>query len=186
MNINNLPAPTDRPRRRGRPPKFGRPARLVAVTLPHDVVDWLEALDPDVGRAIVHLHDQSVRRASRSPRPPSPLAELVDVGEGRALIVVDPKLVRGLAGVAAIPFGEGRAFLALEPLWTMADLELSVVDCLDRGGAEAGRLDALARFRDQLRGWRTDRSLAMEPRAIIVASRRPKAKGAAGERRRTP
>jgi len=174
MNIKRLHAPPDRPRRRGRPPKFGRPARLVAVTLPHDVVDWLEAVDPDVGRAIVHLHDQNARRASRSPRPPSPDAELVDVGEGRALIVVDPKLVRGLAGVAAIPFGEGRAFLALEPLWTMADLELSVVDALDRGVADAGRRAALVQFRDQLRAWRTDRSMTLAPRTIIVAGRRPK------------
>jgi len=101
-----------------------------------------------------------------------PAAELVDVGEGRALIVVTPALVRGLAGVAAIPFGTGRAFLALEPAGTMADLELSVVDALERGAMDAGNRDALAEFREQLRGWRTDQSMALEPRAIIVAGRR--------------
>jgi hypothetical protein len=85
-------------------------------------------------------------------------------------------MVRSLAGVAAIPFGEGRAFLALEPFWTMADLELSVVDALDRGVADAARRAALVQFRDQLRGWRNDRSVALEPRAIIVAGRRPKAR----------
>ena len=159
-------------RRRGRPPKYGRPARLIAVTLPHDVVDWLTAIHADIGRAIVLLHDQRTRRDPRAPSPQPPNAELVDVGDGRALIVVDPKLVQGLAGVASIPFGEGRAFLALEPSWSMADLELSVVDALDRGIAEAGRRAALVQFRDQLRGWRTDRSMAMEPRAIIVAGRR--------------
>jgi hypothetical protein len=146
----------------------------VAVTLPTDVVDWLEALDSDVGRAIVRLHDQIAPRASRPPRPPAPSTELVDVGEGRALIIVDPKLVRGLAGVAAIRFGEGRAFLALEPLWTMADLELSVLDALDRGVADAGRRAALVQFRDQLRAWRTDRSITLAPRTIIVAGRRPR------------
>jgi hypothetical protein len=149
----------------------------VALTLPNDVVAWLAAIDPDVGRAVVHLHDQTLDRARRAPRPEPPSAELVDVGDARALIVVDPKMVRGLTGVAAIPFGEGRAFLALEPSWTMADLELSVVDALERGVADTGRRSALAKFRDQLRGWRTDRSIALEPRAIIVASRRPRGSG---------
>jgi hypothetical protein len=160
-------------RRRGRPPKYGRPARLVAVTLPHDVVDWLASLDADVGRAIVRLHDVQARRESRSERPQAPGAEFVDVGDAGGLIVVDPKLVRGLAGIAAIPFGEGRAFLALDPSWNLADLELSIVDALDRGVADAARRTALLRFRDQLREWRNDRSLALEARSIIVAGRRP-------------
>lgn len=158
-------------RRRGRPPKFGRPARLVAVTLPNDVIDWLASVDPDVGRAIVRLHDTAARRGPREAAPAAPAAELIDVGEGRALIVVEPGLVRGLDGVAAIPFGEQRAFLALQPTWTMADLELSVVDALDRGIADAERRAALAEFRDQLRAWRTDRAWSLDARTIIVASR---------------
>jgi hypothetical protein len=170
-------------RRRGRPPKYGRPARLVAVTLPNDVVDRLVSVDPDIGRAIVGLHDLFVRRGPREPAPAAPSAELVDVGEGRALIVVDPGLVRGLAGVAAIPFGEERAFLALEPSWTMADLELSVVDALDRGTPDAKRRAALAEFRDQLRAWRTDGALTLDTRTIIVVGKRAKRRSAGG---RTP
>ena len=172
MNKKLPVGPPGLSRRRGRPQKFGRPARLVAVTLPNDVVAWLESLDTDVARAIVRLHDETLDRGPRRPGPTPPAAELVDVGEGRALIVVAPALVRGLAGVAAIPFGGGRAFLALEPGWTMADLELSVVDALERGAMDAGNRDTLAEFREQLRGWRTDQSLALEPRAIIVACKR--------------
>jgi hypothetical protein len=170
---SKLPAKApERRRLRGRPPKFGRPARLVAVTLPTDVVAWLEALHPDIGRAIVRLHDEALHRDPRPAPMKAPAAELVDVGESRSLIVVDPALVRGLSGVAAISFGEGRAFLALEPHWTMADLELSVLDALERGPADNGRSRALAAFRDQLREWRTDEAMTMEPRAIIVAGRR--------------
>ena len=164
------------PRRRGRPPKYGRPARLVAVTLPHDVVDWLASLDPDLGRAIVRLHDRMNEGPARAGHEDRLGARLVDVGEGRALIVVDPALVHGLAGVAAIPFGSGQAFLALEPSWTMADLELTVGDALDHAGADEPRRTALAAFREQLRAWRTHPSLLIEPRAIIVASRNPKRK----------
>lgn len=160
-------------RRRGRPPKFGRPARLVAVTLPNDVVSWLEAIDPDVARAIVRLHDEALHRGPRPAPAKKPAAELVDVGGSRGLIVVDPALVRGVSGVAAIPFGESRAFLALEPSWTMADLELSVVDCVERENAGERARGDLTAFRDQLRAWRTDPSMAMESRAIIVARRRP-------------
>ena len=70
------------------------------------------------------------------------------------------------------PSEQGRAFLALKPAGTMADLELSVVDALERGAMDAGNRDALAEFREQLRGWRTDQSMALEPRAIIVACKR--------------
>ena len=181
MNKKIPGGPPGLPRRRGRPPKFGRPAKLVAITLPNDVVAWLEGLDPDIGRAVVRVHDQSRHRETRSPGHEPPAAELVDVGEGRALIVVAPHLVQGIAGVAAISFGQGRAFLALEPSWTMADLELSVVDALENGVTDAGRREALLLFREQLRVWRTDASMALEPRAIIVASRRP----GKSERRRT-
>jgi len=149
----------------------------VAVTLPNDVVSWLEALDRDVARAIVRLHDEALHRGPRPTPRRKPAAELVDVGESRGLIVVDPALVRGLSGVAAIPFGEQRAFLALEPSWTMADLELSVVDCIERerAGDDARRADLKA-FREQLRGWRSDPSITLEPRAIIVAGKRPATK----------
>jgi hypothetical protein len=171
--------PPDQPCRRGRPPKYGRPARLVAVTLPNDVVDWLASVDPDVGRAVVRLHDLMVARRGPRERDQAVLRpELVDVGDGRALIVVNPDLVQGLNGVAAIPFGEARAFLALEPSWTMADLELSVVDALDHGIADTKRRVALTEFRDQLRTWRTDRSTAFDTRTIIVASRGQKGKPA--------
>jgi len=165
-----------RPPRRGRPPKFGRPARLVAVTLPTDVVAWLERRNPDLGRAIVGLHDAAARGEPREGPADPPVSELADIGEGRALIVVDPALVRGLAGVAAIRFGEGRAFLALEPAWTMADLELAVADCLEAGVGDDRRRRDLAAFRQQLRAWRTDRSITMASRAIIVAARRARRK----------
>jgi hypothetical protein len=148
----------------------------VAVTLPHDVVDWLASLDPDLGRAIVRLHDQLHETPTRSAEEDTLSGRLVDVGEGRALIIVDPALVHGLAGVAAIPFGAGQAFLALEPSWTMADLELTVVDALDHAAADDPRRAALAAFRDQLRGWRSHPSLLTEQRTIIVVSRSPRKK----------
>ncbi len=63
MNRKLPVEPPERRRRRGRPPKFGRPARLVAVTLPTDVSITLEP------RAIIVAGRRPVtKRDRRLPR----------------------------------------------------------------------------------------------------------------------
>lgn len=52
--------------RRGRPRKYGRPARAVTVTLPEETLARLSAIHADVGSAIVHLVEQ---RAPARPQP---------------------------------------------------------------------------------------------------------------------
>ena len=48
---------------RGRPSKYGRPARAVTVTLPEDILDRLSAVHTDVGSAIVNLVERTRPRA---------------------------------------------------------------------------------------------------------------------------
>ena len=60
--------------RHGRPPKFGRPAQLVTLTLPQDVVAWLESVDADLGWAVVKLFERAVREARTIERPVVELA----------------------------------------------------------------------------------------------------------------
>src|SRR5689334_20287038 len=74
--------------KRGRPPKFGRPGRVVAVTLPEEVVQGLRRVDPDLGWAIVRLFQKQARPAGPPPRAVAD-AELVSVASGRALIAVN-------------------------------------------------------------------------------------------------
>ena len=50
----------------------------------------------------------------------------------RALILVPPDVFDGLDGVSVIRLSDGRGFLALQPGKGYADLELAVVDRLDR------------------------------------------------------
>ena len=90
-------------RRRGRPLKFGRPSRLLTITLPHDVVGWLQGVHPDPAWAIVSLYNRLVRPGSRAPRQARPRVELAGLTGRRALIVVDPAIYRSLPGVAVIP-----------------------------------------------------------------------------------
>jgi hypothetical protein len=158
-------------RRRGRPLKFGRPAQLLTVTLPQDVVGWLQGIHPDPAWAIVSLYNRLVHPGSRAARRARPRVELAGLTGRRALIVVDPAIYRSLPGVAVIPVAAERAFLALETGRGVADLELAILDRVeDRRTAPAERrnLEALLR---EVRGWRRSRGYRFSSRSIIIVER---------------
>jgi hypothetical protein len=156
--------------RRGRPPKFGRPGHVVAITLPEEVVRGLKRLHSDLGWAIVRLFE---RRAPRVLRRRNAVGDsaLVSVSRGRSLIVVNRAVFRKLAGVNVIPLHDDRAILALDRDAGVADLELAVVDRLSNGSLSARERTALAGLRAQLRRWRADPALSCQIRSIIVIER---------------
>ena len=171
------------PKRRGRPPKYGTRSKIVAVTLPEDVVSELETIQEDLGWAIVRLVEQRRQRHSGVATPAKPAkerpaaaahdlapAELVATGSGESLIVVNSAVVRSIPGVQMIPLSDTEAFLALEPGKGMADLELAVQDQIEalRPGAKAR--EGMARLLNRLRQWRRDRSLTFHTRTIILVS----------------
>jgi hypothetical protein len=173
--------------KRGRPPKFGRPSRLLALTLPDDVVAWLQEINHDPAWAIVSLFDRQHRRPPAREKP-HPDVQLVGIGSRRALIVVDQAAFGALRGVSVIPLSAGRAFLAMEHGRGMADLELAVVDRLDEPGVTPAEQRALSSLRQHLRAWRHDPALTCATRSIIVIERgktpiktRARAKAAAGK-----
>lgn len=153
--------------RRGRPPKFGRPAELITVTLPRDIVEWLSGLDPDLGWAIVKLHELTTK--GRQKRPIQ-VADLVQLPGHYALILVQPEPFKNLEGVSIIPLADGRGFLALEGGRGVSDLELAVIDRLDAGSLETVERDALNHLRLLLKKWRQE-GIRFESRSIIVAQR---------------
>lgn len=153
--------------RRGRPLKFGRPARPLTVTLPHDVVAWLERLHPDPAWAIVRLYE----RARRAAAPPaSEPVELVQLPGRRALILVRPEGFGGLPGVSLIPLQDGRAFLALEAGRGLADLELALLDRSEDARATPRERANLAAVRARIKAWRQE-GVRFETRSIIMAQR---------------
>jgi hypothetical protein len=163
--------PPSRPARgtRGRPLKFGRPAQLVTLTLPDDVVAWLTAMDADLGWAVVRLHERSLKTEQKRQNS---LADLVQLPGRRALILVKPQSFENLKGISIIPLADGRGFLALDPGKGVADLELAVIDRLDEQGLPASERADLQFLRQQLRSWR-DEGTEFESRSIIVAKRDP-------------
>jgi hypothetical protein len=166
----NQPATT---RPRGRPPKFGRPSQLVTLTLPDDVLAWLKTLHADPAWAIVKLHE----KADRRQRKPIALAELVQLPQRRALILVNAEALKQLPGVAIIPLSDGRGFLALDAGKGVADLELAVIDRLDTRGVQKAEREALQALRERLREWR-QQGVRFEARTIIVANRAPQGEAA--------
>ncbi len=152
-------------RKRGRPPKFGRPGQVVALTLPEEVVAGLRRIDRDVAWAVVRLYEKEARRTPAAPPEPA-VAELVRITERRSLIIVNRAEVSKLPGVTIVPVSATRAFLALAPGLGMSDLELAVSERLDDGIDERER-KALTRLRAQVRRWRRDRGLRFHTRAII-------------------
>jgi len=140
----------------------------VTLSLPDDVIAWLESLDPDPAWAIVGMFEKArTRHVPSAPRAP---AELVQLPGKRALILVAPDVFDGIAGVSVIRLSDGRGFLALQPGKGYADLEVAVADTLDAPGVTPERRQALAQIRALLRDWRHS-GLDFESRSILIVER---------------
>jgi hypothetical protein len=160
-------------RTRGRPPKFGRPANLLALTLPQDTIDRLQAIDPDLGWAIVKLVEGRghVVPDTDAGEEPSDV-ELVPIGTEQFLIVVRAhEAFASLPGVDLVPLGHGRAFLAFERSRSIESLELALIDRLEDDSVSLDDRARYASFREVLRGWRHDDTLVFEERAIVMVHR---------------
>jgi hypothetical protein len=156
--------------RRGRPTKFGRASRVVALTLPEDVLTALRQVHPDPARAIVKLVEGGAEK-SYVRHDPKPLAELVKVGSRRSLIVVDRWAFQNLPAVSLIPISEDRAFLAFEKGKDSGALELELIDRLEQPAVNRAQHAALKELRTCLREWRHDPALKFMFRSIIIVER---------------
>ncbi|HEY7058143.1 MAG TPA: hypothetical protein VH458_16520 [Vicinamibacterales bacterium] len=141
---------------------------MVALTLPREVIESLQASHSDLGWAIVKLVEKT-----RPPtdHQPSPNARLAEVGAGASLIVVDPAIIQDLPAVRMVPLSDHEAFLALAPGQGMADLELAVIDQVERLKPNTPQRRAAESLRDQLRAWRLDRRLRFESRSIVLVTK---------------
>ena len=156
--------------RRGRPTKYGRPARAVTVTLPEDVLARLSGVHTDIGSAIVSLVEKRGPIRSKPIRP----AEVTRYGN-RAVIVVTPgPTLRRLRGVQLVPVGDGRALISLAASTSISSLELQVRDALERMSPSNREREGLQALADILRRSRGPRDFTSEARTIIVLAWRGK------------
>jgi hypothetical protein len=157
MGFRNRPA-------RGRPPKFGRRARSVTLTLPTDVLERLGAIDTDVSRAIVGL----VERTPRSTRRVVPPAEVANYGSRAVILVTPVPILKKLPGVHLIPAANGRALIALDHPHSIPGLELGVREMLEDRALKVSERQVLNALATILRDARTSHRLTVVERSIIV------------------
>jgi hypothetical protein len=155
----------------GRPLKFGRPAQLLALTLPHDVVRALQRIHPDPAWAIVALCEK-LAHSEKRPSPGSrPAVELAHLSSNSALIVVDPQAIRSVPGMSVVPVAAGRAFLVFDPGRGLADLELAVLERLHDPKTSAALRNELKPLLRQVQDWRRSRGFRFSTRSIILVER---------------
>ena len=154
--------------RPGRPPKYGRAARAVTITLPVDVLARLSAVHADLGRAIVSLTERGATRRVPRTRP----AEVTAFGNHALILVNRQKALKRLPGVQLVPLDNGRALISLHPDYSIPQLELDVRDALDRPGLSAAERELLQEIGKILHGARRARDMAARPRTIIVFERK--------------
>jgi len=162
----------------GRPMKYGRASRAVTLTLPEDVIERLQALDEDLGRAIVALAERQIRSrrvgAARLHRP-----EVAAYGNHAVIVVHPGKPLRRLPGVQLVPIGSGRALISLAPHYSVQQLELDLRDTIDRADTPVAERDTLTALAEILRDSRRSRRVTLEERTIIVLeSKRSRRKAA--------
>jgi hypothetical protein len=159
------------PNQPGRPRKFGRASRAVALTLPENVIAWLKSIHSDPAWAIVSLFE-GANNPNRTRMPGDAAeAELVQLSRRRSLIVVNPGLLRRVNGVTLLPLADGRALIALEPGKSAADLELAIMDRLEQVSTGSQEEAELTRLRLCLRRWRGLDGMTFRTRTIIVVER---------------
>ena len=164
--------PAPRQPRPGRPPKFGRRARPVSVTLPEDLIERLQAQHLDLGRAIVDLFES---------RPPSDApVQLAEFGRGALILVPPASALKRLAGVELIPLSNGRALIALDQPMSPSDLELTLTDAAAEGALSRHDRAIVENVVSILRDARTSAKARLRQRTIVIVER----ESAKGRRRR--
>ena len=152
--------------RRGRPRKFGRPSRAVTLTLPEDVIASLQAIDPDLSRAVVRALQPMTTREPAAP------AELASYGN-RAVILVPPsRVLRERTGVELVPLSDGRALISMDDRHSIPKLELQLTDALADDTLDAGSRELFEALVGILRNARQDDGVEVRQQQIIILHRR--------------
>ena len=131
----------------------------------------LQRIHPDPAWAIVSLYEKLGDKAHPRRREPGPHVELAQLSPDSSLIVVDPQLIQSVPGVSVVPMAAGRAFLAFGEGRGLADLEVAVLDRLQKKKTSPAVREQLAAFHRQIRDWRRSRRLRFSTRSIIIVER---------------
>jgi len=149
--------------RRGRPQKFGRPARAVTLTLPDDVIVALSGVDDDLSRAIVQLSQPLLRDVvTRAP------AELSKYRDSAVIVIKRLPTLNRMPGVSLVPLPDGRALISLDEM-SVHEFELKLDDAIDGAtDLEPWQRSAMSSIREILKSARQSKAITVHQRNIIV------------------
>ena len=150
--------------RRGRPLKFGRPARAVTLTLPVDVLEALRAIHRDIGRAVVRAMEHLVVEPVRS-------AGLVSFGDQAAIMVPPTRNLRERVGIDLVPLAEDRSLLSFDESLPIADIELRIGEALADPAVGVEDRAVFEAAAETLRTARRDGQTMLPGRSIVVLQR---------------
>ena len=118
----------------GRPRKFAEASRPVTVTLPVKTLEQLQMVDTDRARAIA----RSAEWVAKSAETNQPV-EIVEVEEGRAIIVVGPsRSLRRIPFLRLVEIAPARFLLVVPTGTAIESLELAIVEVEDSLGPDEG------------------------------------------------
>jgi hypothetical protein len=161
-------------RRSGRPRKFSRPAMAVTLTLPEEVIAILEAIDPDIGRAIVRLMEPLVAQQRRLAAP------FAIVGDRSALIVLSAsRTLEEHTGLQLVRLPDGRALVSFPANTTVADVEVRLRDALAELALSPDETTIFEGLASVLKDVRLGRDTTCEARRIVLL-RQPSHNGGNG------
>lgn len=136
----------------------------MTVTLPEDVLARLHSLDVDLGRAIVRVTEKQrpARTATRRA------AEVARYGKHAVIVVTPLRALKRLPGIELVPIGDGRALISLEPGRSVSEFELGVRDAAAAPGIPDDERDALGDIAAILKSTRARGGARVRERTIIV------------------
>jgi hypothetical protein len=158
--------------RRGRPRKFDVPSRALTLTLPEDVIAALQAIDPDISRAIVRA-TQTPAIPTPATQTPSAVAELATYGNRAVIVVPQNGALKARTGAEFVPLADGRALIVLEETVSAAEFELRLGDALADArltGLDRALFEKIAEI---LRTSRRSEGAEIEARSLIVLRTKP-------------
>ena len=148
----------------GRPQKFGRPSRAVALTLPEDVIKALGALDDDLARAVVRLTQPLVAETGSASN-----VELSQHHDDAVIVIKPVKALEGIPGVTLVPLPDSRALISLNESMSIFEFELKLLDAIHGDhrmpASETGVLSSIAEI---LKHARQTKGISLHKRSIIV------------------
>lgn len=149
-------------KRRGRPKKFARPSRSVALTLPTDVIGVLQSIDADLSQAIVRIVETAAPGALHAA------AELTRFGKRAVITVPSSRDLAAQTGAELVPVADGRALVSFNEHVSIAELELRIGDVLAESRLDGEERATFEAFAEILRRARRSDAVDVRTRRIIV------------------